>query len=183
MAHNKSAVKRIRQSEVRKTRNRVVRKRLATLIKSVRNAQNKAEGEKVGHSYLFDNNLTIEYPLIHTISLLVIDNLGAISGINHQIMLYPSKYILYFKNKELVTLKPSSSQEKIKASLGLININPSKELTYKLKKLINLSSCSWNCTVYLKKPWLTRLTKIKLELYDSDNKKISNTEKKLFSFI
>jgi len=46
MSHNKSAIKRIRQSEVRKTRNRVVRKRLATLIKSVRNAQNKAEGEK-----------------------------------------------------------------------------------------------------------------------------------------
>ena len=46
MAHHKSALKRIRQSEVRRTRNRNFRKRLATAIKNVRNAETREDGEQ-----------------------------------------------------------------------------------------------------------------------------------------
>ena len=46
MANHKSAWKRIRQSEVRRLRNRKVRKQLTTMLKSVRSATNREEGEQ-----------------------------------------------------------------------------------------------------------------------------------------
>lgn len=46
MAHHKSALKRIRSSEIRRLRNRHNRKKLKTSIQSVRNAENKEQGEK-----------------------------------------------------------------------------------------------------------------------------------------
>ena len=45
MAHNKSAVKRIRQSEIRRLRNRDFRKIMVTALKNVRNAESREEGE------------------------------------------------------------------------------------------------------------------------------------------
>lgn len=45
MAHNKSAVKRIRQSEIRRLRNRDFRKKMVTALKNVRNAESREEGE------------------------------------------------------------------------------------------------------------------------------------------
>ena len=45
MSQNKSANKRIRSSEVRRLRNRVLRKRLNTLTKAVLNAETKEQGE------------------------------------------------------------------------------------------------------------------------------------------
>ena len=46
MAHHKSAIKRIRSSETRRLKNRHNRKRLKTLIQSVRSSENKEQGEK-----------------------------------------------------------------------------------------------------------------------------------------
>jgi small subunit ribosomal protein S20 len=46
MSRNKSAMKRIRQSEARREQNRNFRKRLATAIKNVRNAESREEGEQ-----------------------------------------------------------------------------------------------------------------------------------------
>jgi len=45
MAHNKSAVKRIRQSEIRRLRNKDFRKKMVTALKNVRNAESREEGE------------------------------------------------------------------------------------------------------------------------------------------
>jgi small subunit ribosomal protein S20 len=45
MAHNKSAVKRIRQSEVRRLRNRHIKKQLTTAIKNVHSAESREDGE------------------------------------------------------------------------------------------------------------------------------------------
>ncbi len=45
MAHNKSAVKRIRQSEIRRLRNRDFRKKMVTALKNVRNAESREDGE------------------------------------------------------------------------------------------------------------------------------------------
>ena len=46
MAHHKSAVKRIRSSEIRRIRNRVMRKKLHTLTKAVHAAEKKEDAEK-----------------------------------------------------------------------------------------------------------------------------------------
>ena len=46
MAHHKSALKRIRSSEIRRLKNRHNRKKLKTLIQSVRSSENKEQGEK-----------------------------------------------------------------------------------------------------------------------------------------
>jgi small subunit ribosomal protein S20 len=45
MAHNKSAVKRIRQSEVQRVRNRHIKKQLATAVKNVKIAESREEGQ------------------------------------------------------------------------------------------------------------------------------------------
>lgn len=45
MAHNKSAVKRIRQSEIRRVRNRHLKKQLATAVKNVKVAESREDGE------------------------------------------------------------------------------------------------------------------------------------------
>jgi len=45
MAHNKSAVKRIRQSEIRRLRNKDFRKKMVTALKNVRNAESREEGD------------------------------------------------------------------------------------------------------------------------------------------
>jgi len=55
MAHHKSANKRIRSSETRRIRNRIMRKKLHTLTKAVRSAEKKADAEhalKAVSSYL-----------------------------------------------------------------------------------------------------------------------------------
>ena len=46
MANHKSAWKRIRQSEVNRLRNRKVRRQLTTLVRSVRSATTREEGEQ-----------------------------------------------------------------------------------------------------------------------------------------
>ncbi len=45
MAHNKSAVKRIRQSEVRRQRNRNFKKQLATALKNVTNSETREDAD------------------------------------------------------------------------------------------------------------------------------------------
>jgi small subunit ribosomal protein S20 len=47
MAQHKSAEKRIRSSATRRSRNRQYRKKLTTLVKSIREAKTKPEGEKL----------------------------------------------------------------------------------------------------------------------------------------
>jgi len=141
-----------------------------------------AEGEKTKHSYKFDNDLNIDYPLIYPVTLLIIDDKGAAIGVIHEIKVYPSKYILFLKPNGLELEKPSSSKDNIFAYFKMINHNSSRALSYQLNESINISKCSWAATLYLKKPWFTRLTKIKIRLYDKDNNEISRAEKKLRIF-
>jgi small subunit ribosomal protein S20 len=47
MAQHKSALKRIRSSSTRRLRNRQYRKKYGTIVKSIREAKTKAEGEKL----------------------------------------------------------------------------------------------------------------------------------------
>jgi len=126
-----------------------------------------ATGEKVKHSYRFENDFSIEYPLIYTISLLVTDNDGSVSGISHEIKVYPSKYEFYLDPGKLSIEKPALGQEKIK---------PSQGLTYELQYSVNVSPCHWDATVYLKKPWLTMINRVTLGFYDKDGNEVSKAE-------
>ena len=45
MAHNKSAVKRIRQSEIRRVKNRHLKKQLASAVKNVKVAESREDGD------------------------------------------------------------------------------------------------------------------------------------------
>lgn len=141
-----------------------------------------SEGKKVKHTYEFENDLYIDYPLIYTASLLIMDNRGASIGISHEIKLYPKSYILYFRPDELAFEKPFRSLDKIKVSNKFINLNSQDYLTYKLNKSINISECSWAATIFLEKPYLTRITWVKIALYDSNNNEISKDEKNLGIF-
>ena len=131
------------------------------------------EGKKVKHSYKLEDDLNIEYPLIYTITLLIMDNNGAGIAKCHEVKVYPRTYVFYFRSGSLEIEKPSSDKGEIKASFGILNLNPLQVQTYELEKPINISPCSWNVTLYLKKPWLTRLSKVKLIFYDSNNNEIS----------
>lgn len=135
------------------------------------------EGKKVKHSYINDGDLNIEYPLIYTITLLIMDNDGAGIAKSHEVKVYPRTYMFYFSSKRLEIEKPSSDKDKIMASFGVINHNSLQIQSYELENSINISPCLWNVTLYLKKPWFTRLTKVRLIFYDSNNNEILNAEK------
>jgi hypothetical protein len=141
-----------------------------------------AEGKKVKHTYRFENDLNINYPLIYTYSLLIVDNYGAKIVRSNEIMIFPKKYQLFLQSGSVELEKPSLSEELVKTSYGKTNKNPSNELYYKLIEPINVSECTWNITLCLKKPMLTRLSKIKIILYDSNDIEISQAEKKLGIF-
>jgi len=137
-----------------------------------------AEGNKVKHRYIFENDLNINYPLIYTYSLLIVDNYGAKILRSNEIMMFPKKYELFLQSGSFEFEKPFLTEEYVKTSFGNKIKNPSNELNFKLMDPISISKCSWNITLCLKKPILTRLTKIKIVLYDSDNNEISKAEKK-----
>jgi len=140
------------------------------------------EGKKVTHSYKFEDDLNIEYPLIYTITLLIMDNDGAGIAKSHEIKVYPRAFVFYLNSGKLELEKPSSDEDRIMASFGFLNLNPLPELTYELQNPINISPCLWNVTIYLKKPWITRLSKVTLKLYDSKNNEISKAEMNLGIF-
>jgi hypothetical protein len=145
---------------------------------------NTSKGKKVCHSYKFENDFNINYPLIYTYSLIIVDDNRAKIVKSSEIMMYPNKYQLFFQSGSLEREKPSFSEDFVKTSFGMIQQKSSKILSYKLREPINLSECSWNVSLCLKKPLLTRFSKVKIVLLDSENNEISKAEKKfgLFRF-
>lgn len=65
MAHHKSAIKRIRSSERRRDRNRQDRRKLRTLIKAVRTAQDKETAEKALVRAVSELDKAVNKNLIH----------------------------------------------------------------------------------------------------------------------
>ncbi|UCF49230.1 MAG: PKD domain-containing protein [Thermoplasmatales archaeon] len=141
-----------------------------------------AEGRIVKHTYKFEKDLNINYPLIYTTSLLVMDNKGATIGVSHEIKVYPNKYNLYFKPGGFELEKPSFSEDYVKTAIGIVNSDASRILTYEFENSINISACLWNAMLYLSKPRFTRVTKIKMVLYDDNDIEISQAEKYLGIF-
>lgn len=137
-----------------------------------------AEGEVVKHIYKFENNFTIDYPLIYTVYLFIQDNEGYVTAITNQIKLYPKKYLFYLNSQKLVSEIPASGLDKVRGS-GLLNIGSPQELTYELENSIKVQECSWNATLYLEKPFFSVLNKISIIFYDDQDNEIKNKEEKL----
>jgi len=134
-----------------------------------------AEGAVVKHTYKFENNYTINYPLIYSVNLFVKNNKGSISVTSHQIKLYPQKYVFYLNSNKLTTEEPLVGKDNIKCS-GLFNVVSHNFITYTLDKPVFIKKCNWNATLYLKKPLAMVANKIKISLFNSEGHEISEKE-------
>lgn len=132
-----------------------------------------AEGKKVEHTFKFENEFDIEYPLIYTVLLCVKDNDECSKLVEHQIMLFPSEYIFYLDSGKIITNKPSLNEEKIRVS-GRFKLNPAQEVSYELEDCIVIQKCKWHATIHMKKPILTVIDQVIVTLYNKTGVEISN---------
>jgi hypothetical protein len=133
-----------------------------------------ADTPTVTHTYVFDNNFDIEYPLIYSVILNVKDNNGSYETALHLIMLYPKEYRFYLNQGKLSVEKPSSNKDTLKASFG--KILSLQEILYELDDPVFIKECRWNATIYIQKPRLAFVRSISLSLYDQNNSKISQKD-------
>jgi len=133
-----------------------------------------AEGVAVTHTYQFNKDFDIEYPLIYSVVLAVVDDNKSCEYTTHEIMLYPKEYIFYLDSRKLTTEKPSSNHETIRVSFG--KFNPLKELVYDSPDSIKILPCRWNATIYIDKPRLAILNRISLTLYNETGAKIAEAD-------
>ena len=134
-----------------------------------------AEGKKVEHTFEFENELDIEYPLIYTVILSVKDNDENLKIIEYQIMLFPSVYMFYLDSGKITTEKPILNEDTIRAS-GKFKFKPAQEITYELEEPVKIQKCKWNTTVHLKKPILTVVDSVLVTLYNKIGEEISRGE-------
>lgn len=133
-----------------------------------------ADTPTVTHIYVFDNNLSREYPLIFSVILNVEDNNGSYETAVHLIMLYPKEYSFYLDLGKISLEKPAQNKDVVKASFG--KINPPQELSYDFDYPILIEECRWNATVYIQKPLFAIVRSISLTLYDNNGSKISGED-------
>lgn len=136
------------------------------------------EGMSVNHIYDFENNFTIEYPIIYPVCLFLKDDNGAMTIKTHQIKIYPNNYIFYLDSRKLTVEKPISGKDNIRGS-GQFTIDSPKSILYSFDNPINIPECDWNLTIYLEKALLIIAKKIKINLFDSKDKEIIEIEKKI----
>lgn len=137
-----------------------------------------AEGAIVKHTYKFENNFTIDYPLIYTINLFIKDDGGSLTALKQQIKVYPREYKFYLSSQKLTIEKPDSDYDKIRGS-GLLKVGSPQELTYTLDSFIIVNKCTWNATVYLEKPLFTWANKMSIILYDNEGNEIVKKDERL----
>lgn len=125
------------------------------------------EGIKVNHSYKFDNDFFIKYPLIFPVTLFIEDNKGTLIATTYQIRIYPKEYKFYLSNNGLIAEKPLFFKKKTNSFI------------YELENPIILEKCVWNANLYLEKPLILTIKKITLTFYDQNANEITKKEKKL----
>lgn len=138
----------------------------------------RTEGISVNYIYEFENNYDIIYPLIYSIHLIVKDNNGSFAAASCQIKLYPKEYVFYLDSQRITPNKPSSSVDEIRSS-GLFKLRSPQTLTYNLENPILLDKCTWDTTIYLKKPLFLFANKLELIFFDNDGNIIAKKEVKL----
>jgi len=133
----------------------------------------KAEGKKVKHTYEFENEFDVTFPIIYTTFLYVKDDDNSIKVTDHQIMLFPKEYKFYFDSEKLTVDKPTEKQDM------LTKTGSKSQISYSLDNSISIQKCKWNATIHLDKPMLTIATKISISFYDYNDTEIANKEEKL----
>jgi len=133
----------------------------------------KAEGKKVKHTYEFENEFDVTFPIIYTAFLYVKDDDNSIKVTDHQIMLFPKEYKFYFDSEKLTADNPTEKQDM------LTKAGSKSQISYALDTPISIQKCKWNATIHLDKPILAIATKISISLYDNSGKEITNNEEKL----
>ena len=137
--------------------------------------EHTAEGKKVEHTFKFENEFDIEYPLIYTVLLCVKDNDESFKLVEHQIMLFPSEYMFYLDSGKITTNKPSLNED-ITGASGKFKLNPAQEISYELEDCIKIQKCKWNATIHMKKPILTVVDQVTVTLYNKTGVEISKDE-------
>lgn len=135
---------------------------------------NTAEGKIVEHTYTFEKEFNIEYPLIYTVILYVTDD-EFVSAIDHQISIYPNEFIFYLDSQGLIANNPSSNKESVN-STGLLKIGFPREISYDLDASVTIQKCDWNMVLCLEKPLLTWVNKLSLFFYDGQDNEIVEEE-------
>jgi len=135
-----------------------------------------SDEKNVIHTYLFDNNYDIEYPLIYTVVLCVKDNDGLVKITNHQIKLFPDEFLFYLNSKEIQIEKPDTSKETIKSS-GFLKLNSKDGCVYEFEKLLIVDKCNWVANIYIEKPFLTKINNLEIRFFDNQGHEIINQKK------
>jgi len=137
-----------------------------------------ANGVTVEHVYSFENEFDIEYPLVYTISLSVIDDDGLLKTVTQQIKMYPLEYVFFLDYNALTVEKPYAENEWVKTSI-LSGLKQPSEILYSLEKPVELLECTWNATLYLEKTFFSMVTKVSIVFYNEKGDTISEESKKI----
>ncbi len=132
------------------------------------------EGPIVHHSYKLYDNIIEEYSITYSIILTIMDNNESTEYATTEIKLYPSQYKLYFDSGKIITQKPNSNNDLIKATFG--KIIPTQEKTYILEKPVKIQKSKWNATIYIEKPLFSIVNKITLSFSNKTGETIIEEE-------
>lgn len=136
-------------------------------------------GEIVEHSYKFQGEFNIDYPIVFPVLLYILDDDKKLVVTQHYIMLYPREYNFYLGSGVLTTQEASISSDKTKASLGKFKSNPPGEVFYEFDQPIKIHPCSWDLVLFIEKTRFTFLNSVKLTFYNETYDEIISMEKPL----
>jgi len=136
-----------------------------------------AEGIKVKHKYLFDNEFNIDYPLIYTVSAIVITGSESFSE-TQQIKLYPKEYRFYLDVEKLSLERPNFYPEKTSAK-SFLNLLEPKELKYDFYEPVHIPGCNITVSLFIQKPFFLKLNRIMVSFFSEDNKVLQTIETKI----
>lgn len=138
---------------------------------------NAGEGEIVEYNYKFENEFNMEYPIVFSVLLYVLDDDEKLVVTQHQIMIYPHEYRFYLDSERLTTQELSSNSDRVKASLGKLKSNPPGELVYKFDEAIKIQPCMWDLVIFVEKPRFTVLDSVHLIFQNETKDEILEVEK------
>jgi len=136
-----------------------------------------AEGIKVKHKYLFDNEFNIDYPLIYTVSAIVITGSESFSE-TQQIKLYPKEYRFYLDVEKLSLERPNFYPEKTSAK-SFLNLLEPKELKYDFYEPVHIPGCNITVSLFIQKPFFLKLNRIMVSFLSEGNKVLQTIETKI----
>lgn len=135
-----------------------------------------ATGKTVKHSYTFEKNYSVGYPLIYPIYLVIEDNNETATVTSYQIKIYPKEYVFYLAPEKLTSEKPDSDKIKMRGT-GLFKVSSPQVFSYELENAIMIKSCKWNATLYLNKPLFAIANKISITFYYEGDESIKIDKK------